>query len=39
MSQMTMTAIRTSTQLGIAVLPIDVVRVNHSMASSPRVAR
>ena len=29
------TAIRTSTQLGIEVLPIDVVRVNHSITCLP----
>ena len=31
-----MTAIRTSTQLGIEVPPIDVVRVNHSMTFLPK---
>ena len=36
MSQMIMTAIRTSTQLGIEVPPIDVVRVNHSMTFLPK---
>jgi hypothetical protein len=36
MSQMITTAIRTSTQLGIEVPPIDVVRVNHSMTFLPK---